>query len=102
MRWGVFHRVEGTLCWVRNGQAALSGSKTKAPGFAGGYLLRLMRDDPFQSERVEEDIHHYADEFIRTYQTIDWELHGRMSHLRNLGLAHLGRGRLTRKASARH
>jgi hypothetical protein len=24
---------------VRHGQAALSGSKTKAPGFAGGYLL---------------------------------------------------------------
>jgi hypothetical protein len=39
MRCGVFHRVEGTLCLVRHGQAALSGSKTKAPGFAGGYLL---------------------------------------------------------------
>src|ERR1700738_787988 len=40
MRCGAFHRVEGTLCLVRHGQAALSGSKTKAPGFAGGYLLR--------------------------------------------------------------
>ena len=39
MRCGAFHRVEGTLCLVRHGQAALSGSKTKAPGFAGGYLL---------------------------------------------------------------
>src|ERR1700730_11746120 len=39
MRCGAFHRVEGTLCLVRYGQAALSGSKTKAPGFAGGYLL---------------------------------------------------------------
>src|ERR1700736_3119103 len=38
MRCGAFHRVEGTLCLVRHGQAALSGSKTKAPGFAGGYL----------------------------------------------------------------
>ena len=41
MRCGAFHRVEGTLCLVRHGQAALSGSKTKAPGFAGGYLLIL-------------------------------------------------------------
>src|ERR1700720_1307678 len=39
MRCGAFHRVEGTLCLVRHGQAALSGSKTKAPGFAGGYLI---------------------------------------------------------------
>src|ERR1700730_6172121 len=39
MRCGAFHRVEGTLCLVRHGQAALSGAKTKAPGFAGGYLL---------------------------------------------------------------
>jgi hypothetical protein len=28
---------------VRHGQAALSGSKTKAPGFAGGYLLIRLR-----------------------------------------------------------
>jgi hypothetical protein len=42
MRCGAFHRVEGTLCLVRHGQAALSGSKTKAPGFAGGYLLRSL------------------------------------------------------------
>jgi hypothetical protein len=41
MRCGAFHRVEGTLCLVRHGQAALSGSKTKAPGFAGGYLPSL-------------------------------------------------------------
>jgi hypothetical protein len=42
MRCGAFHRVEGTLCLVRHGQAALSGSKTKAPGFAGGYLLTAV------------------------------------------------------------
>jgi cytochrome c553 len=38
-----------TLCLVRHGQAALSGSKTKAPGFAGGYLLLTLksyRDGP--------------------------------------------------------
>jgi dTDP-4-dehydrorhamnose 3,5-epimerase-like enzyme len=27
----------------RHAQAASSGSKTKAPGFAGGYLLRVLR-----------------------------------------------------------
>jgi hypothetical protein len=25
-------------------------------------LIRLMREDPFQSERIEEDIRHYTDE----------------------------------------
>jgi hypothetical protein len=44
MRCGAFHRVEGTLCLVRHGQAALSGSKTKAPGFAGGYLQALQQN----------------------------------------------------------
>jgi GAF domain-containing protein len=44
MRCGAFHRVEGTLCLVRHGQAALSGSKTKAPGFAGGYLLAAFKE----------------------------------------------------------
>jgi hypothetical protein len=34
----VFHRVRETRP-ERHGQAALSGSKTKAPGSAGGYLL---------------------------------------------------------------
>src|ERR1700738_3733109 len=46
MRCGAFHRVEGTLCLVRHGQAALSGSKTKAPGFAGGYLLSTFTKAP--------------------------------------------------------
>src|ERR1700738_4831527 len=43
MRCGAFHRVEGPFRLVRHGQAALSGSKTKAPGFAGGYLLNGLR-----------------------------------------------------------
>ena len=30
---------KGRFVWCDMGQAALSGSKTKAPGFAGGYLL---------------------------------------------------------------
>src|ERR1700730_15060013 len=57
MRCGAFHRVEGTLCLARHGQAALSGSKTKAPGVAGGCLLEseqpiglILRLHP---ERVE-------------------------------------------------
>src|ERR1700730_2289661 len=39
MRCGAFHRVEGTLCLVRHGQAALSGSKTKDPVLAGGCVF---------------------------------------------------------------
>jgi hypothetical protein len=33
---------------VRHGPAASSGSNPKAPGFAGGYLLRLQRRDFFE------------------------------------------------------
>jgi hypothetical protein len=51
MRCGAFHRVEGTLCLVRHGQAALSGSKTKAPGFAGGYLLAESNPNRSESHR---------------------------------------------------
>jgi hypothetical protein len=51
MRCGAFHRVEGTLCLVRHGQAALSGSKTKAPGFAGGYLLKSRSSLPDSSRQ---------------------------------------------------
>jgi hypothetical protein len=53
MRCGAFHRVEGTLCLVRHGQAALSGSKTKAPGFAGGYLLVLRHSRYLGWEPIE-------------------------------------------------
>ena len=35
-----FRRVGEESCAGRHGQAALSGSKPKALGFAGGYLLR--------------------------------------------------------------
>jgi hypothetical protein len=52
-------------------------------------LIRLMREDPFQSERIEEDIRHYTDEFIRTYQTIDWELHGRLLHISAISVWHI-------------
>src|ERR1700730_9908144 len=53
MRCGAFHRVEGTLCLVRHGQAALSGSKTKAPGFAGGYLLFLAVKKSDRRPRID-------------------------------------------------
>src|ERR1700737_2503365 len=65
MRCGAFHRVEGTLCLVRHGQAALSGSKTKAPGFAGGYLLERDENEAEQKhgQRVAS-IFHDADFII--------------------------------------
>ena len=45
MTCGALHRVERPLYLVRRGRAALSGSKTKAPGFAGGYLLPVPSKD---------------------------------------------------------
>jgi hypothetical protein len=30
-----------------------------------------------------------TEEFLRTYREINWDIHGRLMHLRNLGIAHL-------------
>jgi hypothetical protein len=42
-----FRRVGDRELCGRHGQAALSGSKPKAPGFAGGYLLGSFADPIF-------------------------------------------------------
>jgi hypothetical protein len=52
-------------------------------------LVRQIGDDPLQPATFEENIRHSVDEFRRIYGTISWELHGRVSHFRNHGLAHL-------------
>jgi hypothetical protein len=52
-------------------------------------LVRQTCDDPLQPALIEENIRHSVDEFLRIYRTIDWELYGRLSHFRNLGVAHL-------------
>jgi hypothetical protein len=56
-------------------------------------LVARMGDDPLQPEHIEDDIRHRINEFLRIYRGIDWRLHGRLTHLRNQGLAHLSRGR---------
>ena len=55
-------------------------------------LVRQLCDDPFQPATIEENVRHSVNDFLRIYSTINWELHGRVTHFRNLGLAHLGYG----------
>jgi hypothetical protein len=38
-------------------------------------------------------------EFRQTYQEIDWKAHGRLVHLRNLGIAHLTRGQMSKSVT---
>jgi hypothetical protein len=59
-------------------------------------LVRYMRNDPSQSANIENDVRHSVDQFYRTYEGIDWKLHGRLKHLRNLGIAHLSQTRQTK------
>lgn len=51
-------------------------------------LVRQVCDD--QPAITEGRVHHSITEFIRIYGTINWKLHGRLVHFRNLGIAHLG------------
>jgi hypothetical protein len=57
-------------------------------------LAAGMRDDPFQPESIEDDVRQAVERFLTIYQGIDWELHGRLIHLRNQGVAHISPGRL--------
>jgi hypothetical protein len=41
-------------------------------------------DDLFPPARTD-----LVDEFLRAYSEIDWQVHGRLTHFRNLGIAHL-------------
>jgi hypothetical protein len=56
-------------------------------------LVQRFCDDPVQSRHVEDDVRYSTNQFCRVYGTINWELHGRLTHFRNLGVAHLVRGR---------
>jgi hypothetical protein len=56
-------------------------------------LVERMCDDPFQSQHIEDDVRHSINQYCRVYATINWELHGRLTHLRNHGIAHLNRKR---------
>lgn len=55
-------------------------------------LVQRMCDDPLQSRHIEDDVRYSINQFCSVYGTINWELHGRLTHLRNQGIAHLSRG----------
>jgi len=62
-------------------------------------LVAHVRDDPFQSEHAGDHVRQQIEQFLNVYQGIDWKLHSRLTHLRNLGVAHLSKGRLTKTIS---
>jgi hypothetical protein len=49
-------------------------------------LVQCMCD-----EHIEDDVRHSIKQFCRVYGTINWDLHGRLTHFRNLAIAHLSR-----------
>jgi hypothetical protein len=48
------------------------------------------------STRSRSDIEYDVERFLRIYRSIDWELHGRLIHFRNRGVAHLTPERIDR------
>jgi hypothetical protein len=48
-------------------------------------LVRRMCDDPFQPQHIEDDIRHSINQFCRVCETINWDLHDRLTHFRNQG-----------------
>jgi hypothetical protein len=60
-------------------------------------LAQLMGDDPFQPQHIEDDVRHSIKQFLCVYRAIDWDdLHGRLTHFRNLGIVHLSKTRPTK------
>lgn len=49
-----------------------------------GELEKLQGPDVFATTRPER-----IEEFLMTYREIDWQVHSRLTHFRNLGIAHL-------------
>jgi hypothetical protein len=53
-------------------------------------LLMQLDEDEFSTSRTLELAKHAIELFLRTYRSIDWQdLHGRLVHFRNRGVAHL-------------
>jgi len=61
-------------------------------------LVRQVGEDHWEPSIAEERLRHSVTEFLRIYGTISWELHGRLVHFRNLGIAHLG-GQLRKRVT---
>jgi len=53
-------------------------------------LVRVACEYHWEPETAEERLRHSVNEFLRIFGTINWRLHGRLTHFRNLGIAHLG------------
>jgi hypothetical protein len=53
-------------------------------------LLKRLDEDDFSTSRTAELANDAVQLFLRTYRSIDWQdLHGRLVHFRNRGVAHL-------------
>ena len=53
-------------------------------------LLKKLDEDEFSTSRTAELANDAVQLFLRTYRSIDWQdLHGRLVHFRNRGVAHL-------------
>jgi hypothetical protein len=53
-------------------------------------LLKRLDEDEFSTSRTAELAGDAVQLFLRTYRSIDWQdLHGRLVHFRNRGVAHL-------------
>jgi hypothetical protein len=69
----------------------------KDPGVAAA-LLHALEDrhgsDVFEPSRTD-----LIEEFRKIYGEIDWKVHGRLVHLRNLGIAHLTVEQMTKSIS---
>jgi hypothetical protein len=53
-------------------------------------LLKRLDEDEFSTSSATERANDAVQRFLRTYRAIDWQdLHGRLVHFRNRGVAHL-------------
>jgi hypothetical protein len=53
-------------------------------------LVKRLCDDPSGFPHNENDVRQQIGEFLSAYRAIDWrDLHGRLTHIRNIGIAHL-------------
>src|SRR5258708_7592381 len=64
------------------------------------HALLRSRHSPALEDQVEANIRASVRKFLETYKTINWhDLHGRLQHFRNHGLAHLLPQRIKKRVS---
>lgn len=53
-------------------------------------LIECLKDDSLMPEKTAEDAEYSIRRFLKVYRSLDWkDLHGRLVHFRNRGVAHL-------------